>query len=250
VSDAWMPAVRYVRAAGDGGPLKGGAPRVVWGVIGADPRTVSARSAAQRLDQAGHPCHLVWNPLHGEIIQLIPVVRAARSLCAPLEPVGRYGQPRPAAIAEVNSEGRVGVQIRVVAFAQDPFTNGPLARLQEILAWLDSWGVSRNWPAGQPEPFPERHLTVSSRRLWARGGHFGESQVPGVHAAGPGAIDIERLTGWSAGHAAPAPGPAGIGPGARQPAARRSHRDNYEPAALGDLLGDQVAQAASLARVR
>jgi len=71
-----------------------------------------------------------------------------------------------------------------------------------------------------------------------------------VHAAGPGAIDIERLTGWSAGHAAPAPGPAGIGPGARQPAARRSHRDNYEPAALGDLLGDQVAQAASLARVR
>ena len=250
MSDAWMPAVRYLRAAGDGGPLKGGAPRAVWGVIGADPRTVSARSAAQRLDQAGHPCHLVWNPLHGEIIQLIPVVRAARSLCGPLEPVSRYGQPRPGAIAEVNTEGRVCVQLRVVAFAEEPFTNGPLARLQEILAWLDSWGVSRNWPAGRPEPFPECHLTVCSRRLWARGGHFGESQVPGVAAGGPGAIDIERLTGWSAGHAAPPTGSAGIGPGARQPAALRAHRDSYDPAALGDLLGDQVARAASLTRVR
>jgi hypothetical protein len=250
VTDAWMPAVRYVRAAGDGGPLKGGAPRVVWGVLGADPRTVSARSAAQRLDQAGHPCHLVWNPLHGEIIQLIPVVRAARSLCPQLEPIGRYGQPRPAAIAEVNREGRACVQIRVVASAPEPFTEGPLARLQEILAWLDSWGVSRNWPAGPPEPFPECHLTGCSRRLWARGGHFGESQVPGVAAAGPGAIDIERLTGWSAGHAAPPPGPAGLGPDARQPAALPAYRDSYEPEALGELLGDQVARAASLTQVR
>src|ERR1700685_1911905 len=62
VSDAWMPGIRYVRAAADGGPLKGGAPRVVWHVLGADPQLVSARSAAQRLDQGGYPSHLVWNP--------------------------------------------------------------------------------------------------------------------------------------------------------------------------------------------
>lgn len=249
MSDAWMPAVRYVRTAGDGGPLKGGAPRVVWGVIGADPRTVSARSAAQRMDQAGRPCHLVWNPLHGEIVQLIPVVRAARSLCAPVEPVGRYGQPRPAAIAEVNNEGRVCVQIRVVASAQEPFTDGPLSRLQEILAWLDSWSIARTWPAGRPVPYPDSHLTVTSRRLWARGGHFGESQVPGVACAGPGAIDIGRLTGWSATQTAP-PGQSGIGPGARHPAALRGRRDSYEPAALTGLLGEEVARTAALTRVR
>jgi len=249
VSDAWMPAVRYVRATGDGGPLKGGAPRVVWGVLEADPRTVSARSAAQRLDQAGHASHLVWNPLHGEIVQLIPVVRAARSLCAPAEPVGRYGQPRPGSFCEVNNEGRVCVQIRVVASAQEPFTDGPLARLQEILAWLDSWGITRSWPAGRPDPFPECHLTVKSRRLWARGGHFGESQVPNVAASGPGALDIERLTGWSA-TAVSRPGPAGLELEPREPTDLRDRRESYEPASLGDLLGDPVSRAASLTRVR
>lgn len=249
MSDAWMPAVRYVRAAGDGGPLKGGAPRVVWGVLGADPRTVSARSAAQRLDQADHPSHLVWNPLHGEIVQLIPVVRAARSLCPPAEPVGRYGQPRPGAFSEINKEGRVCVQIRVVASAQEPFTDGPLSRLQEILAWLDSWGIPRSWPAGPPDPFPQCHLSAKSRRLWARGGHFGESQVPDVVAAGPGGIDIERLTGWSAHTLAP-PDQAGIGPGSRPPAALRGRQDSYEPDSLGQLLGEQVTRAASLTRVR
>jgi hypothetical protein len=30
---------------------------------------------------------------------------------------------------------------------------------------------------------------------WARGGHFGASQVPGCEHSGPGAIDVDRLTG-------------------------------------------------------
>ena len=80
MSNAWMPGAGRIRGAIDGGPLKGGAPRAVWQVLGADPRTVSARSAAQRLAQLGRACHLVWNPIHGEVVQLIPIMRAARSL--------------------------------------------------------------------------------------------------------------------------------------------------------------------------
>ena len=83
MSDAWMPGAGYLRTAADGGQLKGGAPRAVWQALGADPRMVSARSAAQRLEQLGRPCHLVWNPLCGEIVQLVPIVRAARSLGCP-----------------------------------------------------------------------------------------------------------------------------------------------------------------------
>jgi hypothetical protein len=195
---------------------------VVWSALGADPRAVSARSAAQRLDQAGQASHLVWNPLNGEIVQLIPIVRAGRSLGIPAH--------------EVNREGRVCVQISVVACAHEPFTDGPLARLPEILTWLDSWGIARSWPAAQPALCPSCQVSQRSRRLWARGGHFGESQVPGLTAAGPGAIDIERLTGWSAVHAARVP-------------IRHAHEE-YEPAALGELLGEKVASAASLARVR
>jgi len=95
----------------------------------------------------------------------------------------------------VNSEGRFCVQICVVAFAWDPFTAGPMAGLRDIMAWLDSWGIPRRWPAGRPAAYPHGHAGRRSRRLWASGGHFGASQVPGWLAAGPGEIDIERLTG-------------------------------------------------------
>lgn len=204
-----MPGAARIRAAADGGVLKGGAPRTVWQALGSDPRTVSARSAAQDLDHLTRASHLVWNPLSGEIVQLIPVVRAGRSLgwpecveqlCRPNQDQlralgGRQPTPTPGTLSEINAEGRLCVQICVVAFAWEPFTSGPMAGLQEILDWLDSWGMPRTWPAGRPAPFPHGHATYRNRRLWARGGHFGASQVPDWTAAGPGAVDVERLTG-------------------------------------------------------
>jgi hypothetical protein len=214
VSDAWMPEAGRIRGAIDGGPLKGGAPRAVWQVLGADPRSVSARSAAQRLVQLGRACHLVWNPIHGEVVQLIPILRAGRSLgwpdgpnqMSPLRPdAGTLAGPmqRGAAagtangagevIAEVNTEGRVCVQICVVAFAWEPFTLLPMRGHHQIVDWLDSWGVCRRWPAGQPAPFPLGHSTCRDRRLWAKGGHFGASQVPDLTDTGPGALDVDLL---------------------------------------------------------
>ena len=233
MSDAWMPGIRYVRAGVDGGPLKGGAPRAVWNVLGADPQRVSARSAAQHLDQGGYPSHLVWNPHNGEIVQLIPIIRAACALSSADRPQsaswaggGRDGN--------VNAEGRVCAQICVVAQADEPFTAGPMVGSREILTWLDSWGIPRSWPAGQPAPFPECHATVRSRRLWARGGHFGASQVPGLTATGPGAIDPERLTGRSAAKTAHlAPAAAG----------------GFDPPDLGELLGARSALTPSLTRL-
>ena len=193
-----MPGIRYVRAAADGGPLKGGAPRVVWHSLGADPQQVSARTAAQRLDTADQPSHLVWNPHNGEIIQLIPIVRAARALRR-ADPLGAATWPAAVRAGDVNAEGRVCVQICVVAQDDEPFTDGPMVGRREIMGWLDSWDIPRVWPAGQPAPSPECHAAECSRRLWARGGHFGASQVPGQAATGPGAIEPERLTGRGAG---------------------------------------------------
>jgi hypothetical protein len=305
VTDAWMPGAQRLPAAADGGRLKGGAPRAVWLVLHADPVTVSARDAAERLIELGRPCHLVWNPLSGEVAQLIPVVRAARALgwadgpcwgpasagpgwgtgpearqpgwgsgcgwaevppwapgkgteapawaanSAWMQPGdwvqrheraqepgwthdpdwtpgsgsthgadwtqgtgwthGSGGRPMAAAadrppqepitpsardgLAGVNTEGRVCVQIGVIGHGWTPFTTGPVQRASEIVSWLDSWHVARGWPAGHPAPFPGSRAGQQRRRHWARGGHFGASQVPGCSGAGPGAIDIERLTG-------------------------------------------------------
>jgi hypothetical protein len=193
VAHAWMPGARRIRAETDGGPLKGGAPRAVWLTLGTAPRAVSIQSAAQRLVSERRPCHLVWDPVTGEIVQLISVLRAGRALGAP-ERLD-WGPDRvPAYPDNVNAEGRVCVQIGVLGHPAEPFTNGPLAGAGEIVNWLDSWGVPRRWPAGRPAGYlmagGER-----SRALWARGGHFGASQVPGCENIGPGGIDIDRLTG-------------------------------------------------------
>ena len=241
-----MPGIRYVRAVADGGPLKGGAPRVVWHALGADPQRVSARSVAQRLDQGGHPSHLVWNPHNGEIIQLIPIVRAGRSLSPAPEP-GPASCLGTAQASNAIAEGRVCVQICVVAQSEEPFTDGPMIGRREILTWLDSWNIPRCWPAGRPAPFPECHATVRSRRLWARGGHFGSSQVPGLAATGPGAIDPERLTGRPGarlGHlaaAVPAPRPDSPLPPAIA---------GYDPPDIGELLSTGSARPASLTGLR
>src|SRR5690348_18213837 len=78
-----MPGARCIRAQIDGGQLGGGAPRVVWLTLGADPRAVSVWSAAQRLNQENRPTHLVWDPLTGDIAQLLPIVRAGCALGMP-----------------------------------------------------------------------------------------------------------------------------------------------------------------------
>ncbi|HEY6786011.1 MAG TPA: hypothetical protein VI365_01745 [Trebonia sp.] len=228
MAHAWMPGARRIRAGTDGGPLRGGAPRAVWLTLGTAPGAVSVQSAAARLQAEERPCHLVWDPVTGEIAQLISILRAGRALRAadPLthgtrpngtapgatglavaggtaralaDRTARPGISAPAGIrgadtVDVNTEGRVCVQIGVLGHCADPFTSGPLTGVATIVNWLDSWGVLRRWPAGRPtgqcNPSAGR-----ARAVWALGGHFGASQVPGCVSQGPGGIDTDLLTG-------------------------------------------------------
>jgi hypothetical protein len=223
--------------------MKGGAPRVVWLTLGADPQFISAHSAAERLNQLGRPCHLVWNPLTGQTVQLIPIVRAGRALGVagdvehegPAGAAGAYptgplaAQPNDGA-ADVHTEGRLCVQVGVVGFGRAPFTCGPMTGVEAILDWLDSWQIERRWPAGRPAPFGHAHTAVRSRRLWACGGHFGASQVPCCLAASPGAIDVERLTG----------APIGLARGAALP---REHEAQRVRAAIVTSMAGVHAEA-------
>lgn len=191
MAHAWLPGARRIRACSDGGSLKGGAPRAVWLTLGTAPRQVSIQSAASRLLLDQRPCHLIWDPVTGEVAQLISVLRAGRALGSP----ERLDWCNPqGASSDVNVEGRICVQIGVLARPDEPFTNSPMAGVAAIVSWLDSWGIPRRWPAGQPAGHRDGHH-VRERALWARGGHFGASQVPGCESTGPGHIDIDRLTG-------------------------------------------------------
>jgi len=202
VADAWMPGARCVRSATDGGTMQGGAPRAVWLTLDTDQRAISVISAAQRLNEQCRPCHLVWDPLTGNVVQMLPVTRAACALGTRehlhYEPPSRCVRE----CASVNREGRLCVQIGVLASATEPFTNCPMDRLAEILGWLDSWQIPRRWPSGQPAPFRQAEHRSRSRAQWARGGHFGASQVPDCTSIGPGGIDIDQLTGTGADSAA------------------------------------------------
>ncbi|REE95814.1 hypothetical protein [Thermomonospora umbrina] len=178
MADAWLPGAGRIPVTLDGGRLKGGAPRVVWFSSESDPRLVSARSTAHDLARQGRPAHLVWNPCAGEIVHLLPATLAGCLLDDP-----------------VRGEGRICLQIMVVALSREPFTTGPLAGLDLIMRWLDTWGVPRRWPAGPPLPAPQSYHSERRRRPWSRGGHFGASQVPESLQADPGALDIRRITG-------------------------------------------------------
>jgi len=193
-----MPEACRIRAETDGGPLAGGAPRAVWLTLGTTEGTVSVQSAAQRLISEQRPCHLIWDPLTGDIAQLISVLRAGRALGA-----ADHLEWSPSRIREqaagVNAEGRICVQIGVLGHPGEPFTSSALVGVEAIVSWLDSWGVARRWPSGRPEGYRDGpYATLSCPRSstqWARGGHFGASQVPQCDNAGPGAIDIDRITG-------------------------------------------------------
>jgi len=186
-----------IRADNDGGPLIGGAPRAVWLTLGSTPGSVTVQSAAQRLIAEQRPCHLIWDPDTGDAVQLISMLRAGRALGAADHLDWAPGRIRLYP-ENVNLEGRVCVQIGVIGHASQPFTAGPMVGIETIMSWLDSWGVHRRWPAGRPEGYRHDRPGLSGRRsrvAWARGGHFGASQVPGCDNEGPGAIDIDRITG-------------------------------------------------------
>src|SRR5258707_11704001 len=81
-----MPGAGRIRARIDGGPLKGGAPRVVWQALDADPRTVSAGLAAQRLDRLGRAGPPVWDPGNGETRPPTPIPLPGTALGLPAGP--------------------------------------------------------------------------------------------------------------------------------------------------------------------
>ncbi len=217
MTDAWMPGAERIPAPADGGCLKGGAPRAVWLPVHANPLVLSARAVAERLITLGWPSHLVWNPVSGDVAQLIPAVRAGRALGWPgsqgwldgpgwldqtgqapdadwrRAPLSSAAEPTaPAArdgLAAINTEGRVCVQIAVLSQVWWPFTERPAERLAEIVHWLDSWQVPRGWPAGRPARFPDTGAAAGRRPAPCR--LAGRAEAAGT---GPG-----RRRNWAQG---------------------------------------------------
>ena len=168
---------------------------MVWLTLGADPKAISAWSAAQvGLNQRDRPCHLVWDPLRGEIAQMLPIVRAGCAL-GTRESIDYAPGPlphRPPSVNSVNREGRLccadrGPQHATGALHQLPHDRAERDHgLARLLADPPALASRDAGPFRQP-------TRPRTRALWALGGHFGASQVPGCDSIGPGGIDIDQI---------------------------------------------------------
>lgn len=189
MTQAWMSAAERIQGRATAAPPGRGAPRAVWGVTGSDPATRSAVQEARRLLARKRESHLVWNPLTGEIVQLLAATRRGR---IDLGGTHQYEQH-----VDHGLEGRVCLVVAVVARPDAPFTDGPMRGLAPVLAWTDAWGVARRWngalPGAPEEPEEPGGPDEASARAWSRGGHFGQDHVPGSDATGPGHIEPSRL---------------------------------------------------------
>lgn len=176
----YLDGAAVVRPSSQGGAMRGGKARAVWHTTESGQGRAALASVTGFLVLEKYEPHLVWDPISGEINQLLPANESARSLVTG------------------NRDGDVCIQIEVCGHAADPFTDGPMVGFDRILAWLDSWGIDRAWPAGKPLAYPKSYGALNGQRTpgaWNRGGHFGHSQVPGNLHGDPGAIDIAK---WAA----------------------------------------------------
>jgi len=171
VTNLYLPGAKVIPGV-NGGTMLGGPAKVVWHTTENDPTKTSATNVAKYLVGSGNTVHLVWNPVSGEIVQMIPANLAGRGL------ENRAGG------VETNRAGRVVVQIEVVGRASQPFTNGPCVGLPAILAWLTSLGIPAVW-VGTPD---------RSTANWAKSGHFGHMDVPENSHTDPGNVDKTKLT--------------------------------------------------------
>ncbi|RNL83480.1 hypothetical protein [Halostreptopolyspora alba] len=199
-----MPGAERVESTPLGAAPRGGSPRAVWLTTDSDPGLLSARAAALRSRAEGRGAHLVWNPVTGETTQLMPATAAATGTLADGD-------------TDHAEDGRVCVLILVVGRVLAPFTEGPLVGLTEILRWLDSWEIVRQWPTGTPGVADPPPRSPVRERNWARGGHFGHCQVPGARSDSPGQISPDRILNHPTSQTPPSP----LGP--PRPRAPESH---------------------------
>jgi peptidoglycan hydrolase-like protein with peptidoglycan-binding domain len=172
--DPWMPGARVIQRSPSSYTLLGGPRVAVW--HSTETPAGSALAVAQGVNMARWPAHLIWDGSTGEIYQILAADKAG------------------GALVTGNREGTMVIQVEAVGFAKDaPLSAGPTLGLDAILAWMDSWGIPRSWPAGPPLAYPASFGTGNGTRgKWGSSGHYAHSQVPANDHGDPGLVDLAK----------------------------------------------------------
>lgn len=177
--------------------MAGGPPRVTWHItwdsLRADGSPAISHSAvSDYLNNQGYQVHLVWDPVTGDIIQLLPADRGGAGLV-------HHGAP------ETNNMGEVNLQIEAyftpgvvrVGVRYDQLTDTPMVNLDRIMAWADSWGIPRTAPLSPGD---------RNASTWSHvGGHYGHFNAPGNDHGDPIVAIADILAHGSTPSPPPAP---------------------------------------------
>lgn len=187
----WMPGAAVVASLHDAGTMLGGNRYATWHSLKADPTRLSAVAGPKYFISSGNEVHLAFNPVTGQVAQIIPGNRGARGL-----------RNLPGGV-QTNRQGAVNIQIEVIEYSRKPWTKTLTGEgkkgLAPILAWLDSWGVPRATPAGEPAataagphhriaPGPSGHYTHprwTENEHWDHGGVRWAKLFSALPAAAP-----------------------------------------------------------------
>lgn len=184
MANDWLTgATRY--DSGNGGSLIGGPPRWVWHTYEANPNKLSALNGAKYLVDSGNDVHFTFNPVSGQIVQILPASVSGRGLVN--SPGG----------VETNRMGSACIQVEVIAYAANPWTAyvtpAGRAALATLVAFAKEHGIPSVWPAGPPPAFPSGYSVRSAATWTQNAGHYGHSQVPENDHGDPGALDLNVL---------------------------------------------------------
>ena len=196
--DPWYSgATRY--PVGSAGSLTGGPKKCTLHVTVNDPNKTSAMDVAKWMadNKPGSGYTLIYHPLTGECVQMLPANGSAKALS------------NPSGGVETNKRGSVHIQISVVANVKPPFTQYLLPGWEKLLNWVDSWGIPRTW-YGKPPTGVIDHVSTST---WNNSsGWAGHCCAPENNHSDPGPIDLNILFAGK-GTVAPTPPPSSGGSG-------------------------------------
>jgi len=169
----WMPGAD--RDAVSGGTMEGQPWRsVVFHTSESGNDSGAIRGVADWVKRQSSEYHLLWNPWHGQYLQLIAASQSARAL------------RNASSSYRTNRKGTRLIQVCIIGRTADkPLAGGsPLEGWPDLLAWLDSHQI------------PHTDRTGSrSRALWEKSGVHRHADAPGNDHTDPGPIDFDLLYG-------------------------------------------------------
>lgn len=224
----WIPGFEHLKPSKAGGEITSKlGPRAIWHTVEAPAGTekMFQRMIDVLTEKSAEP-HVLIDPVTDRAGQFFPLDLSGRAL-------------RNDGTRQTNRTGVVCIQIEVMGYAADPFTNDdtwhPGPNWRALMAAIRSWGIPDLFPMGRPPKYPGP--SVRDRDIWYdeddSAGHYCHANVPGNDHGDPGAISPAKLFA--------------LGPAAKPPTTTDPEDDPFMALTDTDAakLGKAVADALS-----